>query len=136
VPVTGAIIVTTPQDIALIDAKKGLTMFEKVNVPILGLVENMAVYTCPNCGHAEHIFGADGGKAMAAQYNIDYLAGLPLVRSIREQTDAGRPSVIAEPDGEIAAIYKALARQVAIKIAAQAKDFSAKFPTITVSKNT
>jgi ATP-binding protein involved in chromosome partitioning len=96
----------------------------------------MAVYTCPNCGHAEHIFGADGGKAMAAQYNIDYLAGLPLVRSIREQTDAGRPSVIAEPDGEIAAIYKALARQVAIKIAAQAKDFSAKFPTITVSKNT
>jgi ATP-binding protein involved in chromosome partitioning len=136
VPVTGAVIVTTPQDIALIDAKKGLTMFEKVNVPILGIIENMAVYCCPSCGHTEHIFGADGGKAMAAQYGIDYLGGLPLVRSIREQTDSGRPSVVADPDGEIAGIYKALARQVAIKIAAQAKDFSSKFPTITVSKST
>jgi ATP-binding protein involved in chromosome partitioning len=136
VPVTGAIIVTTPQDIALIDAKKGLTMFEKVNVPILGIIENMAVYCCPNCGHSEHIFGADGGKAMATQYGVDYLGGLPLVRSIREQTDAGRPTVIADPDGSIAAIYKTLARQIAIKIAGQAKDFSAKFPTITVSKAT
>ena len=136
VPITGAIIVTTPQDIALLDAKKGLCMFEKVGVPILGLVENMAVYCCPNCGHVEHIFGADGGKKMAAQYKLDYLGALPLNMSIREQADSGRPTVVADPDGEIAAIYKAVARQVAVKIADKAKDFSAKFPTIKVSKDT
>jgi len=136
VPVTGAIIVTTPQDIALIDAKKGLKMFEKVGVPILGLVENMAVHICTNCGHAEHIFGADGGKKMAAQYGLDYLGGLPLALSIREQADAGRPSVVSEPEGEIAALYKSLARQVAIKISSQAKDYSAKFPTISISSGT
>ncbi|MCV2422451.1 iron-sulfur cluster carrier protein ApbC [Paucibacter sp. DJ2R-2] len=135
VPVTGAIIVTTPQDIALIDAKKGWKMFEKVGVPIIGLVENMAVHICTNCGHAEHIFGADGGKKMAAQYGLDYLGGLPLALSIREQADAGRPSVVAEPEGEIAVLYKALARKVAVKIAAQAKDYSAKFPTISISKD-
>ena len=136
VPVTGAVIVTTPQDIALIDARKGLKMFEKVSVPILGIVENMAVYCCPNCGHSEHIFGADGGKAMAAQYGVDYLGALPLERSIREQTDAGRPTVVAAPDSALAELYKAVARKVAVKVAAQAKDYSAKFPTITVSKNT
>ena len=136
VPLTGAIIVTTPQDIALLDAKKGLKMFEKVGVPILGIVENMAVYSCPNCGHTEHIFGADGGKKMAAEYNVDYLGGLPLTLSIREQADAGRPTVVADPEGEIAATYKAVARQVAVKIALKAKDFSAKFPTISVSKTT
>jgi len=136
VPITGAIIVTTPQDIALLDAKKGLSMFEKVGVPILGLVENMAVYCCPNCGHTEHIFGADGGKKMAEQYKLDYLGALPLNMSIREQADSGRPTVVADPDGEIANIYKAVARQVAVKIAEKAKDFSAKFPTIKVSKDT
>jgi ATP-binding protein involved in chromosome partitioning len=136
VPLTGAIIVTTPQDIALLDAKKGLKMFEKVGVPILGLVENMAVYTCPNCGHSEHIFGADGGRKMAAEYGVDYLGGLPLTMKIREQADSGTPTVVAEPDGEIAALYKAIARKVAVKIALQAKDFSAKFPTISVSKAT
>ncbi len=136
VPITGVIIVTTPQDIALLDAKKGLTMFEKVGVPILGLVENMAVYCCPNCGHTEHIFGADGGKKMAEQYKLDYLGALPLNMSIREQADSGRPTVVADPDGEIAAIYKAVARQVAVKIADKAKDFSSKFPTIKVSKDT
>ncbi|HEY1089853.1 MAG TPA: iron-sulfur cluster carrier protein ApbC [Burkholderiaceae bacterium] len=136
VPLTGAVIVTTPQDIALIDAKKGLKMFEKVGVPILGIVENMAVHICTNCGHAEHIFGADGGRKMAAQFKVDYLAGLPLALSIREQADAGQPSVVAEPEGEIAALYKTLARRVAVKIASQAKDYSAKFPTITVSKAT
>ncbi len=136
VPITGAVIVTTPQDIALLDAKKGLSMFEKVGVPILGLVENMAVYCCPNCGHTEHIFGADGGKKMAAQYKLDYLGALPLNMSIREQADSGRPTVVADPDGEIAAIYKAVARQVAVKIADKAKDFSGKFPTIKVSKDT
>ena len=136
VPLTGAIIVTTPQDIALLDAKKGLKMFEKVGVPILGIVENMAVHVCTNCGHVEHIFGADGGKKMAEQYGVDYLGALPLNISIREQADAGRPSVVSDPDGEIAAIYKTVARQVAVKIAAKAKDFSSKFPTISISKTT
>jgi ATP-binding protein involved in chromosome partitioning len=136
VPVTGAVIVTTPQDIALLDAKKGVAMFEKVGVPILGLIENMAVYCCPNCGHTEHIFGAEGGKRMAAEYKMDYLGALPLTRAIREQADSGQPTVIAEPDGEVAATYRAIARKVAVKIAEQAKDFSSKFPTITVSKNT
>ena len=136
VPLTGAVIVTTPQDIALLDAKKGLKMFEKVGVPILGLVENMAVYVCPNCGHSEHIFGADGGRKMATEYGVDYLGALPLNLSIREQADSGRPTVAAEPDSEIASTYKAMARRVAVKIAQRAKDFSSKFPTITISKNT
>jgi len=136
VPLTGAVIVTTPQDIALLDAKKGLTMFEKVNVPIVGIVENMSVYVCPNCGHSEHIFGADGGRRMAEQYKVDYLGALPLNLSIREQADSGRPTVVAEPDGEIAQVYKAVARRIAVAVAAKSRDFSAKFPTITVSKHT
>jgi len=136
VPLTGAVIVTTPQDIALLDARKGLKMFEKVGVPILGIVENMAVYCCPNCGHVEHIFGAEGGKRMAAEYGVDYLGALPLNLSIRENADSGRPSVVCDPDGEIAGLYKTVARQVAVKIAQKAKDFSSKFPTITISKNT
>jgi ATP-binding protein involved in chromosome partitioning len=136
VPLTGAVIVTTPQDIALIDAKKGLKMFEKVGVPILGIVENMAVYCCPNCGHTAHIFGADGGKKMAAEYGVDYLGALPLNLGIREQADAGRPTVVSDPDGEIAGLYKTVARQVAVKVAAKAKDFSSKFPTISISKTT
>ena len=135
VPVTGAVIVTTPQDIALVDAKKGLQMFEKVGVPILGIIENMAVHICSNCGHVEHIFGADGGKRMAEQYGTELLGSLPLKLSIREQADAGRPSVVAEPDGEVAGMYKALARRIAAKIAAQAKDYSSKFPSISISKN-
>ncbi len=136
VPLTGAVIVTTPQDIALLDAKKALSMFEKVGVPILGIIENMAVYCCPQCGHTEHIFGADGGRRMAEQFQVDYLGALPLTMAIREQADAGRPTVVAAPDGEVAGLYKAVARTVAVKIAQKAKDFSAKFPTITVSKNT
>jgi ATP-binding protein involved in chromosome partitioning len=111
-------------------------MFEKVGVPILGLVENMAVYVCPNCGHTEHIFGADGGRKMAAAYGVDYLGALPLNLSIREQADSGHPSVVADPDGEIAGLYKTMARRIAVKIAQRAKDFSSKFPTITVSKST
>jgi ATP-binding protein involved in chromosome partitioning len=111
-------------------------MFEKVGVPILGIVENMAVYCCPNCGHTEHIFGADGGKRMAEQFKVDHLGSLPLNLSIRQQADEGRPTVVADPDGEIAALYKTVARTVAVKIAQRAKDFSAKFPTITVSKGT
>ena len=136
VPMTGAVIVTTPQDIALLDARKGIKMFEKVGVPILGIVENMAVHVCTNCGHVEHIFGADGGKKMAAEYGMDYLGALPLKMQIREQADSGRPTVIADPDGEVAGLYKAVARQVAIKIADKAKDFSSKFPTINVSNDT
>jgi ATP-binding protein involved in chromosome partitioning len=136
VPMTGAVIVTTPQDIALLDARKGIKMFEKVGVPILGIVENMAVHVCSNCGHTEHIFGADGGKKMAAEYKMDYLGALPLDIRIREMADSGKPTVVGDPDGDVAAIYKAVARQVAVKIAAKAKDFSSKFPSITISKNT
>jgi ATP-binding protein involved in chromosome partitioning len=136
VPLTGAVIVTTPQDIALLDAKKGIKMFEKVGVPILGIVENMAVHVCSNCGHVEHIFGADGGKKLSEQFKTDYLGALPLSLSIREQADSGRPTVVADPEGEIAKLYKAVARQVAVKIAQRTKDFSAKFPTISISKNT
>ena len=136
VPLTGAVIVTTPQDIALLDAKKGIKMFEKVGVPILGIVENMAVHVCEQCGHVEHIFGADGGTHLAADYKMDYLGALPLNLSIRVQADSGRPSVVADPEGEIAGLYMAMARQVAVKIAERAKDFSAKFPSITISKDT
>ena len=136
VPMTGAVIVTTPQDIALLDAKKGIKMFEKVGVPILGIVENMAAHVCSNCGHVEHIFGADGGRKMAAEYGMDYLGALPLDMSIRLQADSGKPTVVADPDGEVAQIYKKVARDVAVKIALQAKDFSAKFPTISISQNT
>jgi ATP-binding protein involved in chromosome partitioning len=136
VPLTGAVIVTTPQDIALLDARKGLRMFEKVSVPILGIVENMAVHTCSECGHTSHIFGAEGGQKMAAQYGVDYLGGLPLALSIREQADSGKPTVVSEPEGDIASIYKAIARRVAAKIAQSGKDYSAKFPTITISSNT
>ena len=136
VPLTGAVIVTTPQDIALMDARRGLKMFEKVGVPILGIVENMAVHVCSNCGHAEHIFGADGGRRMAAEYGVDYLGALPLAMTIREQADSGRPTVVSDPEGEVAAIYRSVARQVAVKIAQRAKDFSAKFPTISISKTT
>jgi ATP-binding protein involved in chromosome partitioning len=133
---TGAVIVTTPQDIALLDALKGIKMFEKVGVPILGIVENMAAHVCSNCGHIEHIFGADGGLRMAQERQIDYLGALPLHIQIRREADQGKPTVVADPHGEVAALYKSVARQVAIKIAASAKDFSGKFPTIKISKET
>ncbi len=136
VPMTGAVIVTTPQDIALLDVRKGITMFEKVGVPILGIVENMAVHVCTNCGHVEHIFGADGGRKMAETTGTDYLGALPLDINIRLQADSGKPTVVADPDGEVAGLYKAVARQVALSIAAKSKDFSSKFPTISVSKLT
>ena len=136
VPMTGAVIVTTPQDIALLDARKGIKMFEKVGVPILGIVENMAAHVCSHCGHVEHVFGADGGKRMAAEYTMAYLGALPLNMQIRLQADNGHPSVVAEPEGEVAAIYKAVARQVAVAIAAKNRDFSSKFPSIKISKET
>lgn len=132
VPVTGAVIVTTPQDIALMDARKALKMFEKVNIPILGIVENMNLHICSKCGHEEHIFGAGGGARMAKDYGVDVLGSLPLDISIREQTDSGKPSVVAEPDGRIAEIYREVARKVAIKIAERQQDHSAAFPKIVV----
>jgi ATP-binding protein involved in chromosome partitioning len=132
VPVTGAVIVTTPQDIALLDAKKGLKMFEKVGIPILGIVENMAVHVCSNCGHEEHIFGAGGGERMAKEYGVEVLGSLPLDIGIREQADSGRPTVVADPDGRIAEIYREIARKVAIHIAERARDMTSKFPNIVV----
>ena len=136
VPVTGAVIVTTPQDIALLDARKGIKMFEKVGVPILGIVENMAAHVCSNCGHVEAIFGEDGGKKIAAEYQMDYLGALPLAMQIRLQSDSGKPPVVADPDSEVSALYKAVARKVALAVAAKNKDFSSKFPSITISKTT
>ena len=134
IPVTGAVIVTTPQDIALLDARKGLKMFEKVGIPILGIVENMAMHTCTNCGHTEHIFGQGGGEKMAGDYDVEYLGGLPLDIRIREQADSGRPTVVADPDGDLAATYKRIARRVAVRIAERARDMSLKFPSIVVQK--
>ena len=132
VPVTGAVIVTTPQDIALIDARKGLKMFEKVGVPIVGVVENMAIHICSKCGHAEHIFGTGGGEKMCKDYNVPFLGSLPLDIRIREQVDSGRPTVVADPDGPIAAIYRDIARKTAVFVAQKAGDFSAKFPNIVI----
>ncbi len=132
VPVTGAVIVTTPQDIALLDARKGLKMFEKVGIPILGIVENMSTHICSKCGHEEHIFGTGGGNRMASDYEVEMLGALPLDIQIREQGDAGRPTVVTDPDGRIAEIYRGIARRVAVKIAEQAKDMTSKFPNIVV----
>ena len=132
VPVTGAVIVTTPQDIALLDARKGLKMFEKVGVPIIGIVENMSTYICPSCGHEEHVFGSGGGQKMCSDYGVDFLGSLPLNLSIREQSDTGCPTVVAEPNGAISQVYKQIARQVAIRIAGLAKDMSSKFPNIVI----
>ncbi|MFZ5503218.1 MAG: iron-sulfur cluster carrier protein ApbC [Pseudomonadota bacterium] len=132
VPVTGAVIVTTPQDIALLDARKGLKMFEKVGIKILGIVENMSTHICSQCGHEEHIFGAGGAEKMCADYHAEFLGGLPLDRRIREQADSGSPTVVAEPNGDIAKLYKQIARRVAVKVAEMAQDHSAVFPKIVV----
>jgi len=132
VPVTGAVIVTTPQDIALMDARKGLKMFEKVGIKIVGIVENMSTHICSNCGHEEHIFGAGGGEKMCKDYNVEFLGGLPLDIRIREQADSGNPTVVADPDGKIAREYKQIARRIAVKVADMAQDHSAAFPKIVV----
>ena len=132
VPVTGAVIVTTPQDIALIDARKGLKMFEKVGVPILGVVENMSLHICSNCGHEERIFGEGGGERMCKDYGTEFLGGLPLDIRIREETDTGKPTVVAEPESRIAEIYRAIARRVAVKVGDLAVDHSSKFPSIVI----
>jgi len=132
VPVTGAIIVTTPQDIALMDARKGLKMFEKVNIPILGIVENMSLHICSKCGHEEHMFGEGGGARMSKDYGVELLGALPLDINIREQADSGKPTVVADPDGRVAEIYRRIARRVAVKIAEKQQDHSAAFPKIVV----
>ena len=132
VPVTGAVIVTTPQDIALMDARKGLKMFEKVNIPILGIVENMSLHICSKCGHEEHMFGEGGGERMSKDYGVELLGALPLDISIREQADSGKPTVVADPDGRVAEIYRQIARRVAVKIAEKQQDHSAAFPKIVI----
>ncbi|HQV14619.1 MAG TPA: iron-sulfur cluster carrier protein ApbC, partial [Denitromonas sp.] len=132
VPLTGAVVVTTPQDIALLDARKGVKMFEKVGVPILGVVENMSLHICSNCGHESHIFGTGGGQKMCDDYNIAFLGGLPLDMQIRTEVDAGRPTVVAEPDGRIAGLYREIARKVAGSVAVRAKNMTHKFPNIVV----
>jgi len=135
VPVSGAIIVTTPQDIALLDARKGLKMFEKVEVSVLGIVENMSIHICSQCGHEEHIFGQGGGERMSEEFDVDFLGALPLDIRIREETDGGKPTVVAEPDSRIAQIYREIARRAAAKLSLQAKNYSAKFPQIVIQNN-
>ena len=131
-PVTGAVIVTTPQDIALIDARKGLKMFEKVGIPILGIVENMATHICSNCGHQEPIFGAGGGARMSKDYDVELLGSLPLDIRIREQADSGKPTVVSDPDGAVAKVYREIARKVAARIAKQGEDRTGLFPKIVI----
>jgi ATP-binding protein involved in chromosome partitioning len=135
VPVSGAIIVTTPQDIALLDARKALKMFEKVEVPVLGIVENMSTHICSKCGHEEHIFGAGGGHRMADDYDVDFLGALPLDIRIREETDSGKPTVVAEPESPISQTYREIARRAAAKLSLRKKDYSAKFPNIVIQNS-
>ena len=132
IPVSGAVIVTTPQDIALLDAVKGLKMFEKVEVPVLGVVENMSIHICSNCGHEEHIFAEGGGQRMAEESHVDFLGGLPLDKTIRSDTDGGKPTVVADPEGQIARLYREIARRASAKLAQQKKDFTTKFPNIVI----
>jgi len=134
VPVVGAVIVTTPQDLALLDARKGLRMFEKVNVPVLGVIENMAIHVCSQCGHAEHIFGEGGGQRMAEQYKVAWLGALPLAMAIRVDADAGRPTVLSAPTSEAAKLYGEIAARMAAKVAALPKDLSDKFGVISVQR--
>lgn len=135
VPVSGAVIVTTPQDIALLDARKGLKMFEKVEVPVLGIVENMSIHICSECGHEEAIFGEGGGSRMSEDYDVDFLGGLPLDKRIREETDSGKPTVVAEPDSRISQIYREIARRTAAKLSLKSKDYAAKFPQIVIQND-
>ena len=135
VPVAGAIIVTTPQDIALLDARKGFKMFEKVEVPILGVVENMSIHICSECGHEEHIFGDGGGKRMAEDYGVQCPGALPLELRIREEADSGKPTVVADPEARASQIYREIARKAAAKLSRQAKNYSSKFPNIVIQNN-
>ena len=135
IPVSGAVIVTTPQDIALLDARKGLKMFEKVEVPVLGIIENMSIHICSQCGHAEHIFGEGGGERMAEEHGVELLGELPLDIRIREQADGGTPTVAAMEDSQIASIYRSIARKTAARLATRARDHSSAFPNIVIQNN-
>ena len=135
VPVSGAVIVTTPQDIALLDARKGLKMFEKVEVPVLGVIENMSIHICSECGHEEYIFGQGGGERMSEQNHADFLGALPLDKRIREETDSGKPTVVAEPDSRISQIYREIARRTAAKLSLKSKDYAARFPQIVIQND-
>ena len=135
IPVSGAVIVTTPQDIALLDARKGLRMFEKVEVPVLGIIENMSTHICSKCGNEEHIFGTGGGVKMAEQYDVDFLGALPLDIQIREDTDGGKPTVVSDPEGRIAGNYRDISRRLSAKLSEQAKEYGAKFPNIVIQNN-
>jgi len=132
IPVAGAVIVTTPQDIALLDARKGYKMFEKVNVAVLGVVENMSVFVCPHCGESTHLFGENGGAGMAADYDLPLLGQVPLSVDVRAQTDAGKPSVIADPDGPAAAEFRKIALNTAALLSLRKKDYKKSFPKIVV----
>jgi len=132
IPVSGAVIVTTPQDIALLDARKALKMFQKVEVSVLGIIENMSTHICSQCGHEEFIFGSGGGQQMATQYGVNLLGSLPLDIAIREGVDNGKPTVAIAPDSVIALNYRSIARKTAAQLAIQTKDYSAKFPKIVV----
>ncbi len=135
VPVSGAIIVTTPQDIALLDARKGLKMFEKVEVPVLGVVENMSIHICSQCGHQESIFGSGGGERMAGEYEVGFLGALPLDIRIRQDADSGHPTVAVDPDGAIASIYREIARKSTARLSLQSKNYSHKFPNIVIQNS-
>ena len=135
IPVSGALIVTTPQEIALLDARKGLKMFEKVKVPVLGIVENMSIHVCSQCGHEEHIFGEGGGKRMAEQYGVDFLGALPLDGRIRADTDDGKPTVVKDPDGPVARQFREVARRLAAKLSLQARDYTQAFPKIMIQND-
>lgn len=135
VPVSGAVIVTTPQDIALLDARKGLAMFRKVSVPVLGVIENMSTHVCSECGHEEPIFGSGGGEQMASDFDVELLGQLPLDASIRQRTDSGNPTVVSDPESAVALAYHNAARRMAATLAAQGKDYSSKFPNIVVENS-
>ncbi len=132
VPVSGAVIVTTPQNIATLDARKGLAMFRKVSIPVLGVIENMSTHVCSECGHEEPIFGTGGGEKMAQDFDVELLGQLPLDARIREQTDSGKPTVLADPDSAAAAAYRSTALNMAAAQAAQGRDYTSKFPKIVV----
>jgi len=135
IPVTGAVIVTTPQQVSLIDAKKGLKMFEKVEIPVLGIIENMSTHVCSNCGHEEAIFGANGGEQMAKDYKVDFLGALPLNKRIREEADQGKPTVTAEPTSDIAQKYRTMAHKISAQIGIQKRNYANLFPNIVIENN-
>lgn len=135
IPVSGAVIVTTPQDISLIDARKALKMFDKVKVPVLGVIENMSTHICSQCGHEEPVFGSGGGQAMADEYDLNLLGSLPLDIHIREDADNGEPTVVKDPEGDIAQAYRTIARRLAAKLAMQGKNYAAAFPNIVIKND-